>query len=134
MPGEDFKKLFDGFNPEDYEDEARERWGDTDAYKESARRTKQYGRAEWEAIKRESDEINTRLRDLMLQGAAPSDPDVQAAVKDHRLHIARWYYPCSREMHHGLGEMYVADPRFTENLDKVAPGFARFLRDAIAAS
>jgi hypothetical protein len=37
-------------------------------------------------------------------------------------------------MHHGLGEMYVADVRFTANLDKVAPGFARFLRDAIAAS
>jgi MerR family transcriptional regulator, thiopeptide resistance regulator len=134
MQPEDFKQLFDGFDPGAYEDEARERWGNTDAYKESARRTKQYGRAEWEAIKRESEEINTRLRDLMLQGAAPSDPAVQAAVDDHRLHISRWYYPCSKEMHRGLGEMYVADARFTENLDKVAPGFARFLRDAIAAS
>jgi MerR family transcriptional regulator, thiopeptide resistance regulator len=134
MKPEDFKQLFDGFDPGEYEEEARERWGNTEAYKETMRRTKQYGRAEWEAIKRESDEINVRLRDLMLQGAAPSDPAVQAAVDDHRLHIGRWYYPCSKEAHRGLGEMYVADPRFTENLDKVAPGFARFLRDAIAAS
>ena len=89
---------------------------------------------EWEAIKRESDAINARLRDLMRQGAAPGDPAVQAAVEDHRAHIARWYYPCSKEMHHGLGAMYIADPRFTENLDKVAPGFAQFLHDAIAAS
>lgn len=87
-----------------------------------------------EAIRREADEINTRLADLMRQSAAPGDPAVQATVEDHRRHISRWYYPCSKEMHHGLGEMYIAEPRFTENLDKVAPGFARFLRDAIAAS
>jgi DNA-binding transcriptional MerR regulator len=134
MKAEDFKQLFDGFNPEDHEEEARRRWGNTDAYKESARRTSQYGKAEWEAIKRESDEINARLRDLMRQGAAAIDPAVQAAVADHRLHIDRWFYPCSKEAHHGLAGMYIADPRFTENLDKVAPGFARFLHDAIAAS
>jgi DNA-binding transcriptional MerR regulator len=134
MKAEDFKQLFDGFNPEDHDEEVRQRWGNTQAYKESTRRTSQYGKAEWEAIKRESDEINTRLRDLMQRGAAAADPAVQAAVEDHRLHIGRWYYPCSKDMHHGLAEMYIADPRFTENLDKVAPGFARFLHDAIAAS
>jgi DNA-binding transcriptional MerR regulator len=134
MRAEDFKQLFDGFNPQDHDEEVRQRWGNTEAYQESTRRTQQYGKAEWEAIKRESDEINTRLRDLMQQGAASADPAVQAAVEDHRLHIDRWYYPCSKEVHHGLARMYVADPRFAENLDKVAPGFARFLHDAIAAS
>lgn len=134
MRADDFKALFDGFNPGDYEDEARQRWGQTEAYKESTRRTSQYGKPEWEAIKRESEEINIRLRDLMAQGAAPSDPAVQAAVEDHRRHIDRWFYPCSKEIHHGLGKMYLADARFMANLDKVAPGFARFLHDAIAAS
>jgi len=130
----DVKKMFDGFNPEDYEEEARQRWGHTDAYKESARRTKQYGKPEWEAIRRESEAIYARLAELMQQGAGAADPAVQAAVEDHRMHLERWFYPCSKQMHHGLGEMYVADARFTANLDKVAPGFARFLRDAIAAS
>jgi DNA-binding transcriptional MerR regulator len=130
----DVKKMFEGFNHEDYADEARERWGNTSAYKESARRTKQYGKPEWEAIRRESEAIHARLAELMQQGAAASDPAVQAAVEDHRAHIDRWFYPCSKRMHHGLGEMYVADARFAANLDKVAPGFARFLRDAIAAS
>ena len=134
MQPEDWKAMFDGFNPEDYEEEARQRWGNTEAYKESARRTKQYGKPEWEAIRRESEAIYARLAALMQQGAAASDPAVQAAVEDHRMHLDRWFYPCSRQMHHGLGEMYVADPRFTANLDKVAPGFAQFLRDAIAAS
>ena len=134
MQPSDVKKMFEGFNPEDHEEEARERWGNTEAYKESARRTKQYGKPEWEAIRREGEAIYARLAELMRQGAAAGDPAVQAAVEDHRLHIDRWFYPCSKQMHHGLGEMYVADARFTANLDKVAPGFAKFLRDAIAAS
>jgi hypothetical protein len=46
----------------------------------------------------------------------------------------RWFYPCSPGMHRDLGEMYVADPRFASTLDKHSgAGFARFLRDAIAA-
>jgi hypothetical protein len=126
--------MFDGFDPAAHEAEARQRWGGTDAYKESAKRTQAYGKAEWQEIRQESDAINARLRDLMQQGAAPSDPAVQAAVEDHRRHIDRWFYPCSKEIHRGLGEMYVADPRFTANLDQVVTGFARFLRDAIAAS
>lgn len=134
MRPEDFKELFDGFNPEDHDEEVKQRWGQTEAYKESTRRTQQYGRPEWEAIKREADDINTRLSDLIQSGAAPTDAAVQAAVEDHRKHISRWFYPCSKEAHRGLGAMYIADPRFTANLDKVAPGFAKFLHDAIAAS
>lgn len=130
----DVKRMFEGFNPEDHEEEVRDRWGHTDAYEESARRTKQYGKPAWEAIRRESEGIYARLAALMQQGAAVSDPAVQAGVEEHRAHIERWFYPCSKQVHHGLGEMYVADSRFTANLDKVAPGFARFLRDAIAAS
>ena len=58
----------------------------------------------------------------------------QAAVEDHRLLIDRWFYPCSVEMHKGLGAMYVTDLRFTENLDKLGEGYAQYLSDAIAAS
>jgi len=135
MTPQDWKTMFDGFNPADHEDEARARWGHTDAYKESARRTQQYGKPEWEAIRTESEEIYARLAQLMQQGAAVSDPAVQAAVEDHRRHLERWFYPCSIQMHKGLGEMYVADPRFTATLDKKGgDGFARFFRDAIAAS
>jgi DNA-binding transcriptional MerR regulator len=135
MQPDDFKAMFDGFNPADYEQEVRERWGATEAYTESARRTRQYGKPEWEAIRNESEEIYARLGQLMQQGAAAHDPAVQAAVDDHRKHLERWFYPCSSQMHKGLGEMFVADPRFTASLDKKAgPGFAQFFRDAIAAS
>lgn len=134
MTSDDFKAMFDGFDPADHEAEAQARWGATEAYKESARRTKQYGKAEWQAIRDESAAIYARLGALMQQGAAASDAAVQTAVEDHRKHLERWFYPCSHEMHRGLGEMYVADPRFTATLDKAGgAGFARFLRDAIAA-
>lgn len=134
MSPEEMKTLFDGFDPSRYEEEVQQRWGDTDAYKESARRTKQYGKADWERYKAEAQAIAERIVLRMRGGAPPTDAAVQAAVEDHRLLIDRWFYPCSVEMHKGLGALYVNDPRFTANLDKIAPGYARYLSEAIAAS
>jgi MerR family transcriptional regulator, thiopeptide resistance regulator len=133
MQPDDVKTLFDGFDPEAYADEAQQRWGETDAFKESARRTKRYGKPEWEQIKREADAIYTQLAQLMTAGAVPTDPSVAEHVDAHRAHIDRWFYPCSPAMHAKLGEMYVADPRFTANIDRYGAGLAKFMRDAFAA-
>jgi hypothetical protein len=51
----------------------------------------------------------------------------------HRGHISKWFYQCSPEIHAGLGQMYVVDHRFTENIDKAKPGLAQYTSDAIAA-
>ena len=134
MQPDDVKALFEGFDPTQYEDEVVEKWGDTDSYKESMRRTKRYGKAEWTQIKAEWSAIYAALADEMKAGTPVTAPTVQALVEKHRAHIDRWFYPCSAEMHKGLGQMYVADPRFAANLDKVAPGFAQYLSNAIAAS
>ena len=67
----------------------------------------------------------------MRESAAPDDARVHGVVEAHRAHIERWFYPCSHEMHRGLGDMYAADPRFAENFDAIAPGLAQFMRDAI---
>ncbi len=133
MQSDDVKDMFEGFdNP--YEDEAKQRWGDTDAYKESARRTKTYGKSDWEQIRGDWGEIYGAMADLMKAQTPVTDARVQALVERHRAHIDRWFYPCPVDMHKALGAGYVADPRFVENLDKVAPGFAQYLSDAIAAS
>ena len=55
-------------------------------------------------------------------------------AEEHRQHINRWFYDCSKQMHTKLGEMYVADPRFTANYDSVAPGLAQWFREAIDAN
>ncbi|MBV8759423.1 MAG: MerR family transcriptional regulator [Deltaproteobacteria bacterium] len=134
MKDQDVSTMFGGFDHSQYEEEVRQKWGETDSYKESARRTKGYGKAEWEQIRRDWEAIYARLAELMREGAAADDARCKGVVEAHRAHIDRWFYPCSVEMHAQLAEMYVSDPRFTANLDKVAPGFARYLRDAIVAA
>ena len=70
----------------------------------------------------------------MDEGVAAGDPRAMDAVERHRLLIDAWFYPCSREMHAQLGRMYVADPRFTATYEKIRPGMAQYVCDAIAAN
>jgi DNA-binding transcriptional MerR regulator len=134
MTGEELAALFDGFDPSTYHAEAEGRWGEGEAFKESTRRSKGYTQADWARFKAEAQANNARLAALMRDGRTVDDPEVQAAVAEHRLLIDRWFYPCPVAMHKALGAMYVDDPRFRESLDRIAGGYARFLRDAIAAS
>lgn len=134
MQPDDVKHMFEGFDHSQYEEEAKQRWGDTDAYKESMRRTKKYGKAEWDQIQGAWQKLYADMANLMNAGTPVTDAAVQALVEAHRAHIDRWFYPCSVDMHKGLGAMYIQDARFKANLDKVAPGFAQYLSDAIAAS
>jgi DNA-binding transcriptional MerR regulator len=126
--------MFEGFDPSEYEDEARERWGDTRAYQESARRARRYGEAEWAEIRREAEEIVRELAALLRAGEPADGGRARAVAERHRRHISRWFYPCPPEMHRGLGEMYVADERFTRNYEREAEGLARYFRDAINAN
>lgn len=129
-----FRELFDGFDPADYEQEAKERWGDTDAYAESARRTKKYTADDWNAIKTEADEINREFARLFTEGAPSDGEAARACAERHRLHIDRWFYPCSPKMHVGLGQMYVADERFAAHYEKYAEGLAAYIAAAIEAN
>jgi DNA-binding transcriptional MerR regulator len=134
MTNEEMLEVFDGFDPSEYEEEARDRWGDTDAYQESARRTARYGKAEWEAIKAEGDEINQEFLKLMAAGTPADDPAAMDVAERHRLHITKWFYDCSKEIHAGLGQMYVADVRFKTNIDKAGEGLAEYMSAAVAAN
>jgi hypothetical protein len=124
------EKMFEGFD--EYADEARERWGHTEAYQESMRRTKRYTKEDWARIKAEGESIESRLAELLEKGV-PAESAV-ALAEEHRLHIDRWFYPCSKEHHLALGEMYVADARFRAHYDKRREGLAEYLAAAIRAS
>jgi DNA-binding transcriptional MerR regulator len=134
MNGEEMFGVFGDFDPGEHEEEVRERWGDTDAYAESARRTSGYTRQDWERVKRESEEANLAIARLMDEGVPPDDARAMDAVESARLLIDTWFYPCSREMHAELGRMYVADPRFTATYEKIRPGMARYVCGAAAAN
>ncbi|HLU65881.1 MAG TPA: MerR family transcriptional regulator [Kofleriaceae bacterium] len=131
MTPEDMFDVFGDFDPNQHEDEVRERWGDTDAYKESKRRTSKYTKEDWKRMGAEMEEITAALAAALTAGTPPDDPSVLDLAERHRLHIDRWFYPCSHQMHEGLGEMYVSDPRFTDHYDQRVPGLAAFVRDAI---
>lgn len=115
-------------------DEVKQKWGRTDAYAESNRRTKNYSKDDWKRFAADSREINERIAALIDEGVPAGDPRAMDAVEQHRLLIDRWFYPCSREMHAALGRMYVSDPRFTANYEKTRSGMAQYMCDAIAAN
>jgi hypothetical protein len=127
-------EVFGDFDPAEYEDEVKERWGETAASRESARRTRRYTKDDWARSKAESEAVNGAIATLMDAGVAPEDPRAMDAAERHRLLIDAWFYPCSHELHEQLGRMYVEDARFTATYEGIHPGMAAYLRDAIVAN
>jgi DNA-binding transcriptional MerR regulator len=127
-------KMFDGFDPARYEDEARERWGETDAYAESSRRTSKYGEKDWARMRADGEALMAQFIDAMRRGASPTDDAVLTLAERHRLHIDQWFYPCSRSMHAALAQMYLADGRFERSFESRANGLAAYLSEAILAN
>jgi len=134
MTKEEKFEVFGDFDPAEYDDEVKERWGDTDAYKESARRTARYTKEDWKRFKDESEEIGLAIAALMDEGVPADDPRAMDAVDRARLQIDHWFYPCSHEMHANLAKMYIADPRFTATYEKIHVGMAQYVHDAIHAN
>ncbi len=134
MTKEETFEVFGDFDPAEYEDEVKERWGDTDAYKESARRTARYTKSDWERFKAESQQIGTGAAALMDAGVPADDARAMDLAEAARLQIDAWFYPCSHEMHVNLAEMYIADARFTATYEKIHAGMAQYWHDAILAN
>ena len=125
-------RLFDGFDEskiEEYRCEARARWGSA-LVDESYRRASAYTKEDWDRIKAGEREINAAIASLMDRGD-PSDPEVQEWIHRHFKRINDWFYPCTREIFRGLGDLYVSDSRFKANYERVRPGMADFMREAI---
>lgn len=123
----------DGFRDE-YQAEAEDRWGQTDAWRQSAARTKRYTKDDWLEVKAETDEINAAYVAALRAGLAPDSAAAMEIAERARRQIDDRFYDCPPEFHRCLGEMYIADPRFTATYDELASGLARFVRDAIVAN
>jgi DNA-binding transcriptional MerR regulator len=128
-----FGELFDGFNPADYEDEVQERWGETDAYEQSAERTKRYTKADWEQIKAEMDENTASFVALMEADTPPDSLEAMQLAEAKRQHIARWFYDLPLEHYANMASIWVNDPRFTKNIDKARLGLAAYEYEAVRA-
>ena len=132
-PEERFE-VFGEHDPARYEAEVQERWGETDAYAESRRRTSRYTKEDWSRIKAEGEDLVRRMAEVMRGGVAPDSPPAMDLAEEHRQQITRDFYECSPEMHAGLGRMYVEDERFTATYEAVAPGLAQWVSAAVQAN
>ena len=116
---------------EKYRDEAKERWGSTDAYNEHAEKTKNYSKQKWSDLAAGMDGIMAQFALCVKNGAVPDSDEAQSLVKSLQSHITENYYNCTDEILYGLGQMYVCDERFKANIDKHCDGTAVFICDAI---
>lgn len=114
-----------------YNNEVKERWGNTEAYAEFSEKTKDYSKERFADINAGLEYIFRDFTELMQIGTEPSSNEAQALVKKLQDYITENYYTCTDEILAGLGQMYVADERFKSNIDKYADGTAEYVGKAI---
>ena len=114
-----------------YKTEAQKRWGDTAAYKEHAEKTAGYTEQKWSSLHAAMDTMMAEFAACMNRGEAAESAAAQALVRKLQNHITENYYHCTNEILAGLGQMYVGDERFKDNIDKHAGGTAAFICEAV---
>ncbi|MEW2063401.1 MerR family transcriptional regulator [Streptomyces sp. NPDC007002] len=124
-------EVLDGFDHTAHEQEVTERWG-RDAYEEGDRWWRSLGDGEKKAFRDEHEAIARDWGRAREAGLAPDGPEAQDLARRHCAWLSSAKEP-SRSYVIGLGEMYVADPRFGENYDRHGDGTAAFVRDALTA-
>lgn len=112
-----------------YAAEVKERWGDTEAYVQSEEKTSKYNKEQWKFLQGEGDAILRQFGEN--RNDRPDGEVAQQLVKKWQDYITASYYNCTDEILSGLGQMYVADERFTKNIDKYGEGTAEFMAKAI---
>ena len=124
------KGVFDGFDESQYEDEVRERWGDSPRFAESQAKWSSYSEEQKEAIKAEGGRLTVRMVSENPE-ASPDDADVQAAVGEYHAYLNQYFYTCEISFLRGLADGWVQDPRFAINYERIREGGAAFVREAV---
>ena len=119
---------FDTTELGNYKAEAKAKWGDTMAYQEYEQNAK-----------KGKDFNNTSAQMMQLfaelgtyKHLSPVDDTVQQKIAALQQFISDNFYTCTKEILYGLGQMYTADERFMQNIDKAGgQGTAQFVSEAI---
>ena len=114
-----------------YENEVRERYGNTAAYREHEQKTKNYTKEKWAEANDGLMAIFAEFSACKDSGASADSAEAQELVAKLQAHITDNYYTCTDEILAGLGKMYVADERFKKNIDKYGEGTAEFTAEGI---
>ena len=114
-----------------YDLEVKQRFGETDVYKEYAQKTANYSKDKFQEINDGLMAVFVKFAECMNNGYTADSDDAQALVKELQNYITENYYTCTKEILAGLGQMYVADERFKTNIDKNGDGTTEFVSKAI---
>lgn len=118
---------------DNYEAEVRERWGSTEAYRESKARASKYSPADFHSAKVDQEAATELFVSAFGNGLSVKSAEAQNAVRAHREAISKWFYECSVEMQKQLALLYIEDPRFKEYYESRNKGLAQYVHDAINA-
>jgi len=114
-----------------YDKEVKQRFGNTDAYKEHAEKTANYTADKWQEVNDGLMSVFAKFAECKQNGNTADSVEAQMLAKELQDYITDNYYTCTNEILAGLGQMYVADERFKNNIDKHAVGTAEFIGEAI---
>ncbi|XMB85089.1 TipAS antibiotic-recognition domain-containing protein [Mycoplasmatota bacterium WC44] len=121
------KKEIEGLNFK-YKIEVEEKYGNSSAFKESQKKTNKYSKDDWNLIMSNQTELFSMFAYQMNDFKSI---EAQKLVREWKDFITNHYYTCTDDILRGLGELYVSDRRFVENIDKTKPGLAKFISDSI---
>lgn len=124
------EEYFEGFDETQYEEETKQRWGNTPQYAESQKKWASYSKEQKEAIKAEGGRLTIRMVSSDPD-SPPNDPDVQAAIGEYLAYINNYFYNCDVGFLRWLADMWVEDPRFAVNYERIRSGGAEFVREAV---
>lgn len=114
-----------------YQAEVKQKWGATNAYEEYEKITKNYSKDKWKELSLEMNNIFKSFSDCMINKESFCSEKTQSLVKKLQNYITNNYYTCTNEILYGLGQMYVNDERFKENIDQHYEGTSYYVYDAI---
>ena len=97
------------------------------------KKTAAYSADKWKKVHFALEEKLAEFTACKEKGLAPDSEEAQRLVKNWQAFITENYYTCTKEILAGLGELYIADQRFRENIDRHGDGTAQFMHDAIEA-
>ena len=117
-----------------YANEAYERWGQFESYKESQKELAKYSKVDIESANAQMQAATDLIKEALINGASPDSDLATKGAEAHRQSISQWWYTCDYQMHKHLAQMYLEDERFKKNYEDQATGLAQFMHDAIFAN
>ena len=114
-----------------YSNEVKSKWGNTSLYKEYEEKSKNYSKDKYDQLTNELFNIFKDFSFCMNSKLIASSNETLCLVEKLQNFISNNYYTCSNDTLLSLGNMYVCDERFKENIDKYSDGTAEYINEAI---